>query len=146
MTCTPSWVKGNIHSFCLVVVCLLVVLCLMSYLFSLFCGKTTTPNFSTNIVPTNIAWVKLSGKSPTGLGIPPRKIKIMLESNPPNSTMLVGRLGVHPTSELPGQEGKEHGEQHLRVACSVFVFCCVVVLRVCSINSGFAVFLCAVVL
>ena len=30
-----------------------------------------------------------------GLGIPPLKIKIMLESNPPNSTMLVGRLGVH---------------------------------------------------
>ena len=28
------------------------------------------------------------------LGIPPLKIKIMLESNPLKSTMLVGRLGV----------------------------------------------------
>ena len=30
------------------------------------------------------------------LGIPPLEAKIMLESNPRKSTMLVGRLGVHP--------------------------------------------------
>ena len=29
-----------------------------------------------------------------GLGIPPLRIQIMLESNPLKSTMLVGRLGV----------------------------------------------------
>ena len=29
-----------------------------------------------------------------GLGIPPLQIKTMLESNPPKSTMLAGRLGV----------------------------------------------------
>ena len=33
--------------------------------------KRNTPNLPINIVPTNIARVKLSGKSPTGLGIPP---------------------------------------------------------------------------
>ena len=40
---------------------------------------STTPNLPTNITPTQIAWVKLSGKFPMGLGIPPLKIKIMLE-------------------------------------------------------------------
>ena len=53
-----------------------------------------TPNLPTNVVPTNIARLKLSGKSPMGLGIPPLKINIMLESKPLKSTMLVGRLGV----------------------------------------------------
>ena len=47
--------------------------------------------------PTNIAWLKLSGKFPMGLGIPPLQIKIMLESNPLKSTMLVGRLAVFAT-------------------------------------------------
>ena len=54
----------------------------------------TTPNLPTNIVPTNIAGVRLYGKSPMGLGISPLSMKIMLESNPLKSTMLVGRLGV----------------------------------------------------
>ena len=31
----------------------------------------TTPNPPTNIIPTKIAWRKLSGKFPMGLGIPP---------------------------------------------------------------------------
>ena len=44
--------------------------------------------------PTNIAWLKLSGKSPMDMSMPPLWIKIMLESNPLKSTMLVGRLGV----------------------------------------------------
>ena len=30
-----------------------------------------TPNLPTNIVPTNIAWLKLSGKSPMDMRIPP---------------------------------------------------------------------------
>ena len=35
-----------------------------------------------------------------GLGIPPLKINMMLESNPLKSTMLVGRLGVLSTSNV----------------------------------------------
>ena len=57
--------------------------CLYMYAFSIL-----------TLHPTNIAWLKLSGNSPMGLIIPPRWIKIMLESNPLRSTMLVGRLGV----------------------------------------------------
>ena len=53
---------------------------------------STTPNLPTNITPTKIAWLKLSGEFPMGLGIPPLMIKIMLESNPLKSMML-GRLG-----------------------------------------------------
>ena len=53
-----------------------------------------TPNPPINIVPTNIARLKLSGKSPMNLGIPPLQIKIVLESNTLKSTMLVGRSGV----------------------------------------------------
>ena len=56
--------------------------------------RITTPNVATNIVPTNIARVKISGKSPMGLRIPALKIKIVLESNLRKSTMLAGGLGV----------------------------------------------------
>ena len=54
-----------------------------------------TPDPPTNITSTNIAWVKLSGKSPIDLGIPPFKINIMLDSNPPKSTMSVRGLAVY---------------------------------------------------
>ena len=54
---------------------------------------SSTPNLPTNIVHTNIDWLKLSGKSPVDMRIPPIQIKIMLESPPLKSTMLVGRLG-----------------------------------------------------
>ena len=47
-----------------------------------------------DIIPTKIDWLKLSGKSPMALGIPPLNLKIMLESNPLKSMMLVQRLGV----------------------------------------------------
>ena len=60
---------------------------------SLVCAPLT-PNLPTNITPIEIAWLKLSGKSPMDLGIPPLRIKIMLESNPLKSIMLVGRLAV----------------------------------------------------
>ena len=33
-------------------------------------GQLCTPNLPTNIIPTKIAWLKLSGKSPMGLRIP----------------------------------------------------------------------------
>ena len=53
-----------------------------------------TPNLPTNIVPTNIARVKLSGRLPMDMRIPPLQIKIMLESNPLKSKLLIGGLGV----------------------------------------------------
>ena len=48
-----------------------------------------TPNLPTNIIPSNVAWLKLSRSFPMDLGIPPRWIQIMLESNPPKSTIVV---------------------------------------------------------
>ena len=54
----------------------------------------STPNLPTNIDPTKIAWLELSGKSPMDMTIPTLKHNIMLESNPLKSTMLVGRLAV----------------------------------------------------
>ena len=56
--------------------------------------RLATPDLPTNIVPTNIARLKLSGKSPMGLGISPLEFKIVLGSNPLKSTILVGGLGV----------------------------------------------------
>ena len=61
---------------------------------SLYKGYPFTPNLPTSITPTKIAWLKTSGKFPMGLGIPRLKTKIMLESSPPKSTMLVGKLAV----------------------------------------------------
>ena len=60
-----------------------------------------TPNLPTHIIPTKIAWLELSGKLPSGLGIPPLNIKIMLESNPLKSIMLLRRLAVPRIPSLP---------------------------------------------
>ena len=69
---------------------------------------SNTPNLPTNIIPTKIAWLKLSWKFPTGQGISPLKIKIMLESDPLKSIMLVRRLGVYQwTEEVRFQENSE---------------------------------------
>ena len=59
-----------------------------------------TPSLPTNIIPAKNAWLKLSGKIPMDVRIPPLEIKIMLESNPLKSTMLVGRL-AGPLREDP---------------------------------------------
>ena len=56
--------------------------------------SNNTPNPLTNITPTKIARVKLDGKFPTDLGIPPLMINIMLESNPLKSIMLVRGLAA----------------------------------------------------
>ena len=56
--------------------------------------RGSTPNLRTKIIPTKIAWLKLSGRFPMGLGVPPLKIKILLESNPPKSRISVRRSGV----------------------------------------------------
>ena len=47
--------------------------------------RSRTPNFPTNIIPTQIARLKLSWKSPMGLGIPHLKVRLCLSqtlSNP----------------------------------------------------------------
>ena len=51
-------------------------------------GKAGTPNLPT-IIPTRIAWLKLSGKSPMGMRVPHLNIKILLESDPPTSRILL---------------------------------------------------------
>ena len=53
-----------------------------------------TPNLPTKIIPTKIAWLKHSRKSPMGMRIPPLMFKIMLKSKPLTSRILVRRLAV----------------------------------------------------
>ena len=54
------------------------------------------PNLSTKIILTKIYGLKISGKSPVDMRIPPQKLKTMLESNPLKSRILVRILAVHP--------------------------------------------------
>ena len=72
-----------------------------------------TPNLPTHIVPSNIAWLKTSGKFPMGLRIPPLSIRIMLESNPLKSTMLVGRLGVRSVLVDSTPQTVQMGRAHI---------------------------------
>ena len=63
------------------------------------CGRfrthdSRTPNLPTKIIPTKIRGLKTSGKLPMDMWIPPPKIKILLESNPLKSRILVLRLAV----------------------------------------------------
>ena len=53
-----------------------------------------TPNLPAEIIPTKIRWLETSGKFPMDTRIPPLRIKILLESYPPNSMILVRRLAV----------------------------------------------------
>ena len=39
-------------------------------------SSACTPNLPTKNLPTKICWLKISGKSPMGLGVPPLRIKI----------------------------------------------------------------------
>ena len=57
-----------------------------------------TPNLPTGIIPIKIARLKLSGKSPMDMSIPPLRFKIMLESNPLKSRILVRKSAVPLTS------------------------------------------------
>ena len=43
-------------------------------------GRCRTPSLPTEIIPAKICWLKLSGKSPMDMKIPPLTIKIMPES------------------------------------------------------------------
>ena len=59
------------------------------------------PNLPTKIIPTKIAWLKLSRNFPMDMKMFPLKIKIMLESNPLKSWILVWRLAVRARGQLP---------------------------------------------
>ena len=60
--------------------------CIYIYIYTHTYG---TPNLPTKSLPAKIRWLKSSGKFPTGLGIPPLKLKIMFESSPLKSRILV---------------------------------------------------------
>ena len=45
------------------------------------CVILRTPNLPTKIIPTKIASLKLSGRFPMDMRIPPLRIKLLLESN-----------------------------------------------------------------
>ena len=76
------------------------------------------PNLPTNIIPTKIAWLKLCRQFPMDMRIPPFKIKILLESNPPKSRILVpvrrlaacpcGRNDRHPAPARRRAEEHRH--------------------------------------
>ena len=53
-----------------------------------------TPNLPTKMIPAKTPWLKLVGKFPMDMGIPPHNIKILLESNPLKSRILVRGLAV----------------------------------------------------
>ena len=54
-----------------------------------------TPNLPTKIIPTKICGLKMSGKFPLDMRIPALKLKILLESNPLKSRILVRRLAIN---------------------------------------------------
>ena len=81
-----------------------------------------TPNLPTKKLPTKIPWLKLSGKSPMGLGIPPRRIKILLESKPPKSRILVGtEIGCSPNTCAGTYAGTRAFERPLKLLILLFL-------------------------
>ena len=68
--------------------------------------ETATPDLPTNITRTNIAWLRLSGKSPKGLGIPPLRIKTNYDwVKPPE---------IHNVSREIGRRPRHFGSNALR--------------------------------
>ena len=64
-----------------------------------------TPNLPTNIIPTKICLTQaFSRKFPTGPGIPPLDIKIVLGSKSRKSRILVRRLAVPYVSRRVSNE------------------------------------------
>ena len=68
--------------------------CISASLFNDTCANKSYGQSPYYIIPTKIAWLKLSGRNPHGPGNSTLKFKIMLESKPLKQIMLVGRLGV----------------------------------------------------
>ena len=64
--------------------------------------RTSTPNLPTKILPAKIRRLETSGEFPMDMRIPPLKIKILLESNPPKSRISVQRLDVVGTFQHQG--------------------------------------------
>ena len=52
------------------------------------------PNLPTNKIPAKICRLNISRNSPTDMRFPPLQVKILLQSNPPKSRILVRRLAV----------------------------------------------------
>ena len=80
------------------------------------------PNLHSKIIPTKIRWLKTSGKFPLGLGIPPLKTKILLESDPLKSRIVVRRLAVlcehYPRDPDPEIRQKEAtGDNLFHICC-----------------------------
>ena len=53
------------------------------------------PNLPTKIIPTQIRQLRSSGEFPTSLRTPPLTLKIVLESKPLKSRILVRRLAIN---------------------------------------------------
>ena len=78
-------------------------------------GGLLCPISLLKIIPTKICWLKLSKKFPMGITIPHLTIKIMLESNPLKSRILVRRLAA--PGEWPGwSEVRKRAARCSRVA------------------------------
>ena len=58
------------------------------------CSKDLAPNLPTKIIPAKMRWLNISRKLPMDMRVPPLKTKILLESSPLKSRILVGRLCV----------------------------------------------------
>ena len=57
-------------------------------------ARFAAPNLPTEIIPAKIRWLKISGEFPLDMRTPPLKSKMLLESNPLKSRIVVRRLGV----------------------------------------------------
>ena len=57
-------------------------------------SSRTTPNLATKTIPTKIAWLKHSGKFPMDMRMPSLEFRILPESSPLKSRILVRRLAV----------------------------------------------------
>ena len=78
---TPN-LPANVGLFIMWLVCCLVACCCV-YVF-----------ISTSCIPTKMCWLKMSGRFPMDMRMPPRKSKSMLASDPPKSAILVQRLAI----------------------------------------------------
>ena len=95
-----------------------------------------TPNLPTKTIPTKIRRLKTSGEFPLDMRAPPLNIKILLESNPPESRILVRRLAVPPDVREAARRPLRRGPgrnvyiyiytyQHILISyyCSCYCYC-----------------------
>ena len=68
--------------------CLFIYLFIYRHHYHYYCWEDTS-NLPTKIISAKIPWFEISGKSPMGARIPPLTIKIMLESKPLKSRILI---------------------------------------------------------